>query len=641
MPSMIRACASGIGASLVLLATSAPALAAPEPIGGKLSRPGYTVIALAADGQARTAIAPAGGFGFVPPADAVTLHLRAPDGTYAGPIVVKDTRDIVGQARAAVRKAKRKLRRAKRKVRAARHDVLQADGDRAEKRLKRAKKRRRRAARRLERAKRALERAKQEAADRPNWAVVGVRAGAALGDISIRSGYALAREVPEPVWKTSVDSERRAQAVAGVPIGAGNFGAVVSRPEGVTLVDDLDVDGVPDPLDIDDDGDLILDELDSAPVGVQGRASQGSGCGPANIYCPPVSSLLNLFFAETVNANAGSTVAQIDSALRSYGVLRFGVNGDGLAGHSGLVELDCGDPDTGLVYCRQNGSTATASARAPGGAPFPGPPGGTVDADSDGFGLLDPALEPFACGSGPCPGSFFLLHGASSQQIRSGDVLVEHVTTSGDPDQCPPPPGVTRDACVSLSSTVQYVFATSPALVRYADTAGNSSTVSYPVAADGLGTGTGGNGFPVAPGPGGDIVVNLTFWRPQRRAIPDADPPTATWMDVGHLTYGMRVGGNGGFCPQSTFSENDPNLTVATPHVFLQGGGGFDDEKSDEASSPGDASPGRTFTFTLNLSDCFTALGVTFGSGDQQAVEFIGAPGAPSSASQTFFFKRQ
>jgi hypothetical protein len=199
--------------------------------------------------------------------------------------------------------------------------------------------------------------------------------------------------------------------------------------------------------------------------------------------------------------------------------------------------------------------------------------------------------------------------------------------------------------------TLGYVFATVPALVGYSDTAGHSATVSYPVTGPSCpppgcpppdpGT-PGGSGFLVAPGPDGNIWLSLTFWRPQRTAIPGSDPPGATWMDVGHLTYGVGVQGGGAFggasfCPQSAFLENDPNLTTGTPHLFLQGAGALDDTKDDEPSSPGDTSPGRTFSYALNLTRCMTDLGIAFP--DELWVEFIGAPGAPNSASQIVAFR--
>jgi hypothetical protein len=80
-------CASCL-ALVALVAVSAPAAAAPKRITGKLSRPGYTVIALAASGKARVARATSGKFRVRPPAGSVTLQLRGTDGIYAGPVVV-------------------------------------------------------------------------------------------------------------------------------------------------------------------------------------------------------------------------------------------------------------------------------------------------------------------------------------------------------------------------------------------------------------------------------------------------------------------------------------------------------------------------------------------------------------------------
>jgi hypothetical protein len=564
-----RFAVSCLGALLGLLAMSSPAAAAPKPISGKLSKSGYTVIAMAANGKARVVLARRGRFKLRPPARRVTLHLRASNGKYAGPIVV-------GRKKKGMR------------------------------------------------------------------AVLGVRAGAQLGRIRVGPGYAKVLRRPRKKW---TDAKRVARARRGVPVGAGNFGFVRSKRPRASVPGDSDADGIPGSLDIDDDGDLILDNLDRSAAKHRARAAQVSGCGPANIYCPVVSTGLPLNLRESVNANAGSSVAEIDTALRLHGRLKFDLY------PTGSYELDCaGDPSAspprpGLVYC-SSGGTGTASAGYPGQPSFPGPPGGTFDRDRDGFGLMDPSLEPLACGSGPCPGAFFLLHGARSDQIGSGDVMLEHLATDGNSSRCPPPPGTTRKTCVSFTGTLQYVFATTQALAGYSDTAGNSATLTYPVAPNG--PGTEGNGLPVAPGPDGDIRVTLTFWRPQRKPIGSGprrescldDSPPCEWVDVGHLTYGVSVQ-EPNYCPQTAFSENDPNLTTATPHLFLHGGGGFDDTKNDEASRPGDTSPARTFSYTLNLSKCLGDLGVPFSTGSNLTVSFNAAPGDPSTVTQIVTFRRQ
>jgi hypothetical protein len=89
------------GAAAVLFLV-APVTAAAKlgSISGTLSRPGYTVIALASNGKATSVRASHGSFSLRPPAASVTLQLRGADGIYAGPVVIgsdqKGVRAIVG-----------------------------------------------------------------------------------------------------------------------------------------------------------------------------------------------------------------------------------------------------------------------------------------------------------------------------------------------------------------------------------------------------------------------------------------------------------------------------------------------------------------------------------------------------------------
>lgn len=196
-----------VASLLALLATAGPAVAKPKPITGKLSKPGYEVIALATSGEATSVRARANGFRLRPSAKRVSLHLRAADGTYAGPVVIGKER-------------------------------------------------------------------------KGKWAIVGVRAGAKLGMVEVKAtrGYAkLRKRLPEK----SLDTEQRARATKGVPIGAGAFGLVRSKLRARVVPGDPDLDGVPNPLDVDDDGDLVLDNLDlpTAEGGARASATEG-GCGP-------------------------------------------------------------------------------------------------------------------------------------------------------------------------------------------------------------------------------------------------------------------------------------------------------------------------------------------------------------------------
>ena len=105
-------------ASTALAVGAAPSVAKQARVTGKLSKPGYTLIALAGNGKA-TSVRAKGSFTLVLPAGKVTLHLRAKSGVYAGPIVVggsgrKAILGVKGGARLGVVAVKRGYARPKR-----------------------------------------------------------------------------------------------------------------------------------------------------------------------------------------------------------------------------------------------------------------------------------------------------------------------------------------------------------------------------------------------------------------------------------------------------------------------------------------------------------------------------------------------
>jgi hypothetical protein len=501
-----------MAAAVVLLVPPA-ADAKPAKIMGRFSAPGYSVIALAADGEAKVARARHRKFKLRPPARRVTLHLRAPDATYGGPVVVGDA------------------------------------GDRA---------------------------------------IVGVRAGAKLGMVEVdrASGYA---SVASPLPGRYVNGDITATAADGVPIGAGNYGRVaVDQAAGGPA--DLDLDGIPASLDVDDDGDVILDPFDDPPAASGSEVVVGG------------RSLLNLDLPDIVNANApGMTDARIEAALPSFGGVILGALGIDASGPDEPgVELDCGDPDTGLIYCRRNGGTGKLTNIGL-GLPFGGSEDdrypACCDADEDGFGSLAFSPVPQVEFNGH---HVALLHGASADQIRAGDVLVARVADGAD-----------------FAGTMSYVFETPPALVSYTDELGNTTAMDYPVAPGAPGTRE--NPFVVTDGPDADspppgspipfpeIEVTMTFWRAQRSSLP-GEP--GRWMDVGHTAYVASPRGNmaspsvigGGGCPARAYSETDANLTPvqAPDYPWFDSVPGLEDTSDDQP-----ADPANTFSFTLNLSRCF------------------------------------
>ena len=553
---MLLTTLAGMLALLAALLIPALAQARPARVTGKLSAPGYTVIALAASGEVKTDRARHRRFRLRPPTRKVTLHLRAPDATYAGPIVV---------------------------------------------------------------------------ATEGEDAIVGVRAGAKLGKIRVDQGdgYAtLARRLPARY----VDTELSANAANGVPVGAGNFGRVfVSAPSGPSS--DLDLDGVPAPLDVDDDGDLILDPFDRLPGARAAYAAE-----PAPDVVVTGRSVLNVDMPEIVNANApGLTDEQIEGALPSFGKLILGTLGiDASEPGKPSVELDCGDPDTGLIYCRRNGGTGKLADIYP--VPRPGDPGERFprccDPDGDGFGSLAWAVvpQPGALDAHAVP----LLHGATSDQVRAGDLLIASANDG---------------AQGAFAGAVSYVFQTVPALASYTDEDGNSRTISYPVTPGSPGTkenpfvvSDGPDADPTPPGASGpipEIEVTMTFWRPQRKALPE-EP--GEWIDVGHTVYVASGRGinqdassfTGLPCRPSAYSEADPNLTPTQAPDFplwFNSVPGLEDSSDDQP-----ASLVNTFSFTLNLSRCF---GLIFNDQNHTDGLYLRAqpinplPGPPDSAGAT------
>jgi hypothetical protein len=288
-----------------------------------------------------------------------------------------------------------------------------------------------------------------------------------------------------------------------------------------------------------------------------------------------------------VNANATAlTLQDIDSALSQFGYLRIGYP------HDASTELDC----RGLIYCSSGGIGRVGftgpGATVPSGAPFPA----CCDPDGDGFGTLNGAS--FESGREGHPAGFFLAHHATTAQIGTGNLLIERATVGGVETQFP--------------ITLQDVFATVPALFSYDDGVRNAPTVSYPVAPS--------TRFPVAARPDGSIVLTLTLWRPQRRAIP-GEP--GVWTDLGGLTYSV---------PRIVNPElpGDQQFPGAGPCA-----GGVQDSARDRP-----ASPANTVSYTLDVTRCLATAGLSWQPGHELQF-FFDAGNGHDNVEQTVTFRRQ
>jgi hypothetical protein len=499
---------SAIQISTILAALAlAGAAQAARPVTAKVSKRGYTLVALAPTGKATSARA-RGKVRLAAPSATFTLHLVGPTGTYAGPVVV---------------------------------------------------------------------------GKRGQQVVLGVRAGAALGTIVVRDGYAtLAR----PLKKSKLDGSRRASARQGIPVGARVYGRVLSPakgPAGAGL--DQDRDGIPGTFDVDDDGDLVLDNFErQAPPQRFSALAALLGPGPGEPNGGFLFSNFKLNLPESLNANAGGVTAeQVSQRVAQSATLAIAVPpGDS-------VELDCG----GLSYCSKGGT-----GHVLGGPAFPA----EFDTDGDGFGTLT---------KGPT-NDFQLFPGAPADKIGSGDTFIYRITTGGVETQKP--------------MSLNYVFSTTPALNEWSTAAG-SGTVSYPAGP----MTSGGSANPIAVG--SDGRVTMTFWRPQRAAI-DGSGEGDGWVDIGRLRYTADVpNGPGGpspgpgNCRPSAYSTTDPNLSLQ--------GDALVDSTLDRA-----ANPSNTLTFTVDLNDCLAKNNIAWSSGQSLKVDIQARSEYGDNAAQGIFFVR-
>jgi len=474
-------------------------------------------------------------------------------------------------------------------------------------------------------------------------AIVGVRAGAKLGLIQVVPSKGYAR-VTKTVRRSWIDPSRTALVRKQVPLGNGrNFGFVRSpRHDGPGgNGGDTDLDGVPNVLDVASSGSLVLNSL---------RAGGSTAPAPRSLFAPlaggfavdpgpppppgaepggpaPTANWMSQIFLDiphTLNANAaGVTREQIDAMLtENLNTKLLNVpQGD-------VVKLDC----HGLSYCTLGGTgrmvtNGAFSSPGTGGPasesePFPS----CCSSGGDGFGVLRGPGAALISG-----GEFSLDPHAVSTKIGTGDLMTLLITKDGVTTQNPEP--------------LDFVFNTVPALQSYADSAGNSGTISYPAADSSPGTAR--NPAPVSVGLDGHVTLELKWWRPQRGGIAGAGEPD--FMDVGRLVYAFdmasqalvpNAGVNGGSpgCSAASISTSDPALTLlGQPDSSGVPTGELRDGNADQA-----ANSANILSATLDVTKCVLdkgGSGISVGSEIRLEIR-AASQGSSDHANQALFFKR-
>ncbi len=421
-----------------------------------------------------------------------------------------------------------------------------------------------------------------------------------LGKIKVKKGYAV---VAKSMPKRAVSGKWAKANEAGKPTGAGKLGmskrkkgkgkgkkkkARIAKTKGpATSSGDLDTDrdGIAKGFDVDGDADGVLDSVE----GVQRS--------PVNMF-----SNLKVPIEASLNLNAtGVDQARVNALIKDQLSLVYEIPFDQQEAKGATsVNVDC----LGLTYCRAGNGTATidgVGGTVPGDLPM-NSLWTSYDTDSDGLPNLyrSTELQRFA---------IIVRPKATTSEVNPGDSYNVIATSSS---------GKT-----SIASNLDFYFYTTPAVTTY-DVGAGPQTVSYPIAAGT--TGTQGNPVQMASN-----SITLTFWRPQRPALPGE---SGSFFDIGLLLYGVEPvekqdpGGAPG--PPPAGEPPAPGPPAAPGPGALAGGvhgckaqyysnlsptlktGGDEAASTPLEDTANDAPPNaaNTLSFTLDLGGCLSSQGV-------------------------------
>lgn len=425
------------------------------------------------------------------------------------------------------------------------------------------------------------------------------RAGASLGRLNTTRTGAWLANLRATKYRQFVVPGITALASNWVPVGISSHGLAARNSQSLEVTKrrlringgttDIDDDGLPAALDSDDDGDGVLDNYDSNnPPPAEANNSFW------------LFSNLKLDIENSLNLHAtGLDKSRIDQALQSVQTLAIQVAGSN-------TELDCGT----LQYCSSGGTGTMAE----GGQPFPGTPGGALDADADGYGTITPGST----------GDFQLRTNASSDTITGGDAMIERID-NGDGSE------------TELPGILNFVFNSTPALKSVTTSLG-TSTLDYSSAPY-----SGSRNNCIAVPASGDVTLDITAWRPQRPGVAAAGE--AEYVDLGHSLVTLDIpngpcatqNGDGcepegpGNCSSASYSTSDPELSA--------GPNGIEDNKNDQ-----DADAANTLTFTVNLTQCLNdASGgaISWESGETLFLDLQFKSSRGDNAAQKFCVTRQ
>lgn len=409
------------------------------------------------------------------------------------------------------------------------------------------------------------------------WLTLGKgarKSSVSLGTARARSGYAaLSRKASTRLLLTSA----YAKASRGVPVGAGRLGlqkaagsarAAQGSSETIPGGTDPDRDGLPSNIDVDDNGNGILDNQDASQTPTSDGIFASMNLRPSN---------------SGVNVNAtGVTDAQIDANLTSdFGFsITFYLSRPPSDGEVTGAWVDCG----ALPYCNYQTGTALIGGLSESRSDLPrGTPWRNYKPDplAPGNGLEELARDNFRSWA------MGLIPKATSAQLSPGDIYNVNLNLAAER--------------IDINTIALPSYPVTVPAVKTVTTGGTSTELTY---GDSNAPGTNdGSAIPLSSS--GDL--SMVYWRPQRRGVPGAGEQP--FMDMGRLHYtitvgGLRVpdGGSGGLRDvqaQREFSCDASGNALfpetAPPGTF------FGPADPAEDSAPNAAS---TRTYSTNLRTC-------------------------------------
>jgi hypothetical protein len=415
-----------------------------------------------------------------------------------------------------------------------------------------------------------------------------------LGTVKLKNGYAVTTAVPAS--RTFTTGPYTVTAKAGRPIGAGKLGRVKVGNGRSALKGydgpgyDTDLDGLPGLFDVDDNGNLILDNVDRTTrtgLLLRGAFARQAVCPPPPAPATPgcvnptpdggpttaAATEFRMFSNFKLTANAsinlylgGTTAAVqplIDAAFPTTLTLATQIVGATTGTLDCLGNVYCAPHVTaGISYPQINGAAATFAGTA--------------------LGLL----------TGPT-GDAQITPGASTSEIGSGNAFIQNAGGAAYP------------------GVLNFTFMTAPAVYSYQTTASATEQVITYDPVTGWAAGNLGMSQATPITVESDGVITLKWWRPQRPIV-GGESSASGWIDIGGLQYtadapnaprsptGVSIGSGVGNCPLASYSAPFSNGAAFTN----TGTGGVQDPALDAATVPS-APTANLLQFTVNAKTCF------------------------------------